>query len=55
MGILSSNVADLLTDAVADMNTDTQERVKMVESWFIMKKLSSPCHGVSGTYRVCMH
>ena len=51
MGILSSYVADLLTDVVADMHTDAQERVKMVESWFIMKRLSSPCHVLTGTYR----
>jgi hypothetical protein len=49
------DVADLLMDTDADTDAATVNRVEMFEFRLVSLELSSPHHGLSGTYRVHMH
>ena len=51
------DVADLLMDTDADTDAATVNRVEMFEFRLVslVLELSSPHHGLSGTYRVHMH
>ena len=49
--VLSSDVAGLLTDADADTDTATVNRVETFEFRLLLLELSSPHHDLSGTYR----
>ena len=54
-GVASPSVSDLSSDTDTEMDTNTVNVVKTMDSRVLLLDLSSPHYDLSGTYRVHMH